>query len=160
MGTLIAVYSERKKRFFPCATKIPLSTDGVRRVLASPLRYCLGSNYFYIPAGDGIFSSNDRYSWVRDREYHNFEALNNALEEFGKEGLGDVRIGDTYIKRQREKHGRFESVESFISEEFFKKINANPDVLSQVGKDDFESLCAEVFARRGFEVDLFRGSSD
>ena len=36
----------------------------------------------------------------------------------------------------------------------------NTEVLSGVSRDDFESLCAEIFVRRGFDVDVFRKTKD
>jgi restriction endonuclease Mrr len=35
-----------------------------------------------------------------------------------------------------------------------------PEALPSVSHADFESLCAELFARRGFKVDLFRQTGD
>jgi HJR/Mrr/RecB family endonuclease len=158
MGTLIAVFCENKKRFFKCS-KRELKIEGVRRVLASRYRYCMGANYFYIPLQQEGLEETDRLCWVRDREYFSHYALNEAYAK-GEFSWADVRMGDTYTKRQRELDGKFVEVESFISRELYEGLQENPEALPSVSKNDFEGLCAEIFVRRGFEVDLFRSTKD
>ena len=69
-------------------------------------------------------------------------------------------MGNTYIKRHREEGGRFVEVEAFVNKSLFTGLQDNPETLPSVSKSDFEALCAEIFTRRGFEVDLFRGTKD
>ncbi len=159
MGTLICVFSETKKRFFRC-WKYELKSDGLRRVLGSRLRYCIGDKYIYAPLEqEGLDPENDRLCWVRDREYYDFNSLNEAYAS-GEISSADVRMGNQYLKRRKEENGRIIEVESFVSDELFNGLANNPETLPSVSKDEFESLCAEIFFRRGFEVDLFRASQD
>jgi HJR/Mrr/RecB family endonuclease len=159
VGTLVAVYCENKKRFFPCAQKVQLKTEGVRRVLASRYRYCLGADYFYVPSQHPDLEESDRLCWVRDRSVFDFDRLNEIAQR-GELEEHDVRIGDTYVLRRREVGGKFIEVDTFVPDTLFDEISKNPDALSLVTPGDFENLCAEVFVRRGFEVDLFRKSKD
>ena len=160
MGTVVAVYSEKRRRFFYCGGKFELLPDGMRRLLASPYRYCIGGNYFYSPAADDDLSETDRLCWVRDREFMGVEALNDAIAS-GEDLSGlDVQIGNTYTKRRHEIDGKFLEVEQFVSEELYEKLRKNPEALPNVSKTDFEALCAELFVRKGFEVDLFRPTND
>lgn len=159
MGTMLAIFCENKGRFFTCANKVELNPESVRRVRASRYRYCLGANYFYIPAEQEGLSETDRVCWVRDREVYSLDALNEAYAS-GALSLADVRIGNNYTKRHQEVEGKFVAVENFVGRELYETLHKNPDALPSVSKEDFEALCAEIFVRRGFEVDLFRKSKD
>jgi hypothetical protein len=156
MGTMVAVFCENKQRFFRCS-KVPLPPDQLRRTLGSRYRYCVGANYFYIPLEQDGLEPGDRLCWVRDREYYSIEALDRAYAT-GEIGDAEVYVGNSYLKRRKEEDGKFVEVESFISKELFEGLQQNPEVLATLAKDDFESLCAELFVKRGFEVDLFRRS--
>lgn len=158
MGTLLAVFAENKGRFFGC-WKTPLATDDLRRVRASRYRYCIGDVYFYVPLEQECLEPTDRLCWVRDRDFHSLEALNDAYAT-GELQFGDVRMGNIYTKRHREADGRIVQVDTFVSQSLFTSLCDNPEALPSISKSDFESLCAEIFVRRGFEVDLFRGTKD
>lgn len=159
MATLIAVFSETKRRFFAC-TKLKINDiDRLRQLRASEYRYCVGDKYPYAPLEQEDLEGSKRLCWVRDRDFLDMERLQSAYEA-GELDAADVRMGNTYSKRRREVEGRFIEVERFISKKLYEGIASNPEVLSNLSKDDFESLCAEVFIRRGFEVDLFRKSQD
>lgn len=131
----------------------------MRRLLASPLRYCIGGDYFYQPALHGDLTEADRFCWVRDKEFIGVDALNEIIKDGDLSDL-DVRVGNTYTKRRREIDGKFIEVENFVSEELYNNLKENPEALPSVSKSDFENLCAEIFVKRGFEVDLFRPSGD
>ncbi|MER9065992.1 restriction endonuclease [Mesorhizobium sp. M0902] len=156
---MLAIFCENKQRFFKCANKVELKPDGVRRIRASSYRYCLGANFFYIPAEQDGLEEGDRVCWVRDRELYSLEALNKAYAS-GDIHFSDVRIGNTYTKRNQESDGKFVEVERFIGQELYEQLQKNPEALPNVSKGDFEGLCAELFVRRGFEVDLFRETKD
>lgn len=159
MGTMICVFSENKEKFFQCV-KYELKPDGLRRVLASRLRYCIGDKYFYAPIEqDGLDIERDRLCWVRDRELYSLEALDRAYR-IGELTTADVRISSQYLKRRKEEDGRFVEVENFVSKELYNGLIENPETFPSLSKDDFEGLCAEIYAKRGFEVDLFRSSQD
>jgi hypothetical protein len=169
MGTLVATYSERDARFFPLAGKYELKPDAVRRVRATPLRYCLGANMLYV-AADGAAAQGGRLCWARIP----FDITHDHRFDFGDhfEGEGDLVVGvpaleaagvllpDRYIRRWREENGRFVPVPEFCSQALLNALAENPEALPGVSPSDFEALCAELFVRRGFEVDLFRGSRD
>jgi Restriction endonuclease len=169
MGTLVATYSERDDRFYKIGQKIELKPDGVRRLRASPLRYCLGANYIYL-ARDQEAAMSGRLCWARIPTH----LTGDYKFDFGDEhegrgepvsGIKDlenagVMIGDRYSRRWREENGSFVPVPEFCSQELLDALAENPEALPAVSHENFESLCAEVFARRGFKVDLFRGSSD
>jgi restriction endonuclease Mrr len=69
-------------------------------------------------------------------------------------------LGDRYIRRFKENDGKFVPVDEFVSQELIDHLAKNPEALPSVSHHEFEMLCAEIFARRGFKVDLFRGSGD
>ncbi|WP_181164975.1 restriction endonuclease [Mesorhizobium sp. B2-9-1] len=77
-----------------------------------------------------------------------------ALEEAG------IMIGDRYLRRLKEENGQFVPVQEFCSQQLIDALAENPEALPSVSSDDFEQLCAEIFARRGFKVDLFRRTGD
>lgn len=158
MGTLLAVFSENRQQFFGCA-KLPLDLEGLRRVRASRFRYCIGDVYFYAPLDGQGLAESDRLCWVRDRSYLDFSKLNEAYSN-GDFDWADVRMGNVYTKRHKEIDGKFVEVEAFVSRELYEGLRDNPEALPRISKSDFEGLCAEIFVRRGFEVDLFRGTKD
>lgn len=158
MGTLVAVFAENKGRFFACH-KIGLGVESARRVRASRYRYCLGADQFYIPLQQEGLDERDRLCWVRDREYFSLEALNAAYDA-GELHFGDVRIGNTYLRRHKEVDGIFTPVQQFVGRELYEALQENPEALPSVSKSEFEGLCAELFVKRGFEVDLFRSVKD
>ncbi|PIS99746.1 hypothetical protein TSA1_02425 [Bradyrhizobium nitroreducens] len=166
MGTHLAVYSEKNRSFLPVVTKLPLKPEGVRRVLGSPLRYCLGAEFLYLP--EHVDQAGElKLCWARiGATAIPHVKMTRSLHEIGEydlqslEKLDDVRTGDRYIKRQKEKNGRFVPVDEFCSQSLIDGIARNPDVLGSVSRADFENLCAELFVRRGFKVDLFRPSKD
>lgn len=168
MGTLVATYSESERRFFPVAGKFELKPEGVRRILASPLRYCLGANYLYLPAMEEDLAARAKLCWARirganvyfDEQVFDGAAKASAVFEFSDMEGHDIRIGDRYLKRQREQDGRFVAVDAFCSQTLLDALAKNPEALPTVSHVDFEGLCAEIFARRGFQVDLFRATAD
>lgn len=168
MGTLVANYSETHGCFIQSGGKIELDADGVRRVLASPLRYCLGQNYLYVPGPDA--GERDRLCWARIRmgEIDDIEIrfLNDEPQTTSSaptlaelEAAG-VRVGNRYTKRQIETKTGFVPVEAFCSQTLIDSLAENPEALPGVSHEEFEKLCAEIFVRRGFKVDLFRPSKD
>jgi hypothetical protein len=159
MPILNALFCENKRRFFG-TIKQELDIKTLRRVRASRFRYCVAHTTFYAPVVQpGLDDATDRLCWVRSRDYMSNWELGEALES-GELNFADVDIGNDYIKRSREHDGAFDEVETFVSQELYNGLVQNPEALATVSKDDFEGLCAELFVRRGFEVDLFRSSVD
>ena len=170
MGAIVATYSEREGHFFRVAQKIQLKPDGVRRVLATQLRYCLQGNYLYVPRDMGA-SQTAKLCWARIHSsiltYGRFDFGDGDFEGFGDivSGLSNIEeagvgLGYRYIKRQRETCDGFVPLPEFCSQALIDALAVNPEALPSVSPNDFESLCAELFARRGFEVDLFRACRD
>lgn len=136
--------------------------------MQSNLRYCLQNNTLYLPEDQKILEQKHRLCWGRARvEY--FEE-HPWLTDFDKSldfnpldyhmpytGIG---FGAMYSKRHKEtKEGRVPVV-SFVSQTIIDSIHRNPEALEDLSKNDFESLMAEIFVRKGFDVDLYRGSKD
>lgn len=171
MGTLVCCFSEKLDRFVPCS-KMKLTRDGQRKLLMTPFRYCLGGEYIYAPLeGEGI-DERARLCWARVKSHIDLDQLN-ADYHAGNvptstdyyawvNSLGCVMVstGNDYLKRTRETKDGFVNVDSFIAGSLLKVLNNNPEALPDVSKDNFESLCAELFYRQGFEVDLFRSNKD
>ena len=143
MGTIVALYTEVQKRFIRLGGKFELSPEGVRHALSTRMRYCLGGNVLYVPASNSDDVLKLRLAWARispeieiDPVYWT-DPIGEPIE-LSKLDPRDVRVGNRYTKRQLEDGGKFVAVSS----------------------SDFEGLCAELFVRRGFKVDLFRKSKD
>lgn len=51
-------------------------------------------------------------------------------------------------------------MQELISQSVIDAVAEDPDVLLDLSKRDFERLMAELFARMGFDVDLYRASKD
>jgi hypothetical protein len=145
-----------------------LTVEGTRKVMMGSLRYCLQGNMLYLPKDESIISDKHRLCWGRIR----FEELDDMpwLGEFDKEVPEDplahhrqftgIGFGVMYSRRHREGQDGRMPVSEFVAESLVGAIVDNPEALLKLSKTDFEALVAELFARRGFEVDLFRPSKD
>ena len=65
-----------------------------------------------------------------------------------------------YSKRHREADVGRIAVREFISQSIIDQIANNPEALQDLEKTQFEQLMAELFARMGYHVDLYRSSKD
>ncbi len=65
MGTVLAIYSEADRRFFRIATKLRLSPDNVRRTRATPFRYCLDGNDYFVVEDESAISQASHMCWAR-----------------------------------------------------------------------------------------------
>ncbi|MBE2285994.1 MAG: restriction endonuclease [Prosthecobacter sp.] len=167
MGKVIATFSEKANRFFPLYTKVELTLQERRRLLGSPLRYCVGGNYIYYPAKHPDLDSVSQLCWARiypDAAYalpaELFDPQPPDFNIFEFCASEDCSVGDRYLKRQKETPNGMVDVSQFCGQELFDAVSQNQEVLYDLKKDDFEALCAEIFARRGFKVDLFRSTKD
>ena len=145
-----------------------LNVEGTRKVMAGSLRYCLQNNMLYLPKDQSVLERKHRLCWGRVR----VEELDELpwLAEFDKEVPADplafhqpftgIGFGVMYSQRHREDADGRQPVSQFVAESLVKAVADNPETLLTVSKTDFEGLVAELFARRGFEVDLFRPSKD
>ena len=172
MGTLICCFSETLDRFVPAFDKLKLDVENQRRVLMSSYRYCLGGDYFYVPAdGEGV-TPEARLCWARVKSHMSLDRLNadyaaglvptstDYHAPWNTFGQILVVTGNDYLKRRRETKEGFVEVPAFVSETLLEELDENQEALPSVSKDDFEALCAELFFRRGFGVDLFRSTKD
>jgi hypothetical protein len=170
MGAVFCIINESQRRFIEFGRMCTLSLEGTRLYQASPLRYCLRGDTLYLPKGispeDITFSQ--RFSWARvrpDSLYNlNFafafeEPLPTGITFEFLEEVG-FELGSRYVRRHREIDGKRTAVSTFCSATLVKGIRDNPEVISQLGKEHFEALCAELFVSRGFEVDLYRKTKD
>ena len=145
-----------------------LNVEGTRKAMQGKLRYCLQGNTLYLPEDQNIIEAGHRLCWGRAR----FEEIeeHSWLKEFEKPldenplqfhmPFTGVGFGVMYSKRHQETDGSRIPVKSFISQSIIYSIAENPEVLEDITKRDFEALMAELFARKGFDVDLYRGTKD
>ncbi len=169
MGSIAALFSETENRFIRISRKLELKLMERRRLLGTSLRYCIGGEFLYLPNIDVLPKSFNQLCWTRFDSISGMELGVNigetlpssfSIHDFVRDGGGGVSIGDRYIKRRVEKKNGMVDVESFCARELLKSVSANPEVIKGVNKTDFESLCAEIFVKRGFKVDLFRPTKD
>ncbi len=166
MGTVVAAYSESRNRFFSIKEKSKLTLQGRRKLLGSSLRYCIGGEYVYIPAAHPELPDLPQLCWARIHSTAAMELpeigdlLPDNFDIFSFVKDGGCRIGDRYIKRRREETTGMVDVSEFCAAELLRSVLANPEAMTQLGKTDFEAICAEIFVSRGFKVDLFRPTKD
>ena len=165
MGTVRAIFNETTKTLIELGGIYSLTIKDLRKIQCSNLRYCLQDNKLYLPA----FRENinkDRFAWVRIdpldfEEYPDYFAFDKPVKfdliELIKKG---AKAGTIYSKRHKEISEKRIAVTNFIGNLLYDKIASNANELRTASKNDFESIAAEVFARKGFEVDLFRPSKD
>lgn len=168
MGAVRFIYDETINQLKHCALARELNLEGTRKIMQGHLRYCLQGNTLYLPQDESIVKNKHRICWgrIRSEEFEEhpwIETFDTPLDinplNFHRPFTG-IGFGILYSKRHREtKNGRI-PVNSFISESIIDAIGKNPDSLEDITKDDFESLMAELFASKGFDVDLYRGSKD
>lgn len=165
MGAIRMIYDETTNSLAQLGWWGRLKTEGVRKFSLGRHRYCLQGDVLYLPEDEDLLKSDHRLAWLRvrvDDEDLSWAATRNEplpfnpLTEF-RPGLG---LGSMYSLRHFETENGRRPVREFCSDALVDAISANPDVLDDLSKGDFERLAAELFARMGFEVDLFRESKD
>ena len=168
MGTIITVYSESLRTFFRIAGKQELTLQERRRLLGSPLRYCIGGDYLYLPAKNPDLPTLSQLCWARipsvSLDEFDFQLdIGTQLPEnvtFDTLEDGGILIADRYVKRQKEVDGHIQKVDEFCAQTLLDLIADDPEQISALSKTQFEEICAEMFARKGFKVDLFRACKD
>jgi len=168
MGTVVAVYSESQRTFFQLGAKLTISMEERRRLLGSPMRYCIGGNYIYLPAENPSLPPLAQLCWARIRSESIYEfdfhlAIGAQLPESCTLDVleeGGIRLADRYVKRQREVDVHLQKVDEFCAESLIELIASDTTQIASLTKTEFEEICAEMFARKGFKVDLFRASKD
>jgi len=168
MGAVRFIYDETTNSLKRLGWWGELNLKGTREAMESGLRYCLQNNMLYLPDDESIVKAKHRLCWGRARveefEDHPWLAdFDIPLEvnplDFHMPFTG-IGFGVMYSKRHREtEEGRI-PVKSFISQSIIDKVAENAEVLEDISKNDFEALMAELFARMGFDIYLYRGSKD
>ncbi|HEY1718820.1 MAG TPA: restriction endonuclease [Verrucomicrobiae bacterium] len=168
MGSIVALYSEADRTFYRLAAKPQIDINERRRLRGTDLRYCIGGDYIYLPAEQSNLPPLRQLCWARihssvaqDFPFHFDIGVQLpdfcTLDYLQNEG---VYLGDRYIRRHRESDGRLVAVDSFCAQSLLDALSDNPEVLAAATKKEFEELCAELFARKGFKVDLLRTVKD
>jgi hypothetical protein len=175
MGAVRLIYDETIKQMKRVGWWGELSLEGTRKIMQGSLRYCLQGNVLYLPEDQSLVDSKHRLCWgrIRSEELYELDWLYDLEAEeiiydtplfvnpldFHKPFTG-IGFGVMYSKRYREaEEGRI-PVKEFISQSIIDRIAKNPEVLQDLSKTQFEELMAELFARMGFHIDLYRASKD
>lgn len=170
MSTIVAVYSEAERTFFTIGAKPHIDINERRRLRGTELRYCIGGDYVYLPAERNNLPPLRQLCWARIDSVTAQELESEFGFDIGQQ-LPDfctldylqkagVSIGSRYLMRHRESNGRLVAVASFCAQSLLDTLSESPELLGAVKKIEFEELCAELFARKGFKVDLHRGVKD
>jgi hypothetical protein len=164
-----------------------LTLEGARKKARSKWRYCLQGNTFYLPVDTTVLTGEHRICWgrIRHEEFMEYPWIGIA-RKFGVDpealAYGEVEdlppgfpfdvelefdpllehrgFGTLYSARHVEEDGERRPTAAFISQGIIDAVAQNPDALEDLSKQDFERLMAELFARMGFDVDLYRLSHD
>ncbi len=165
MGAIRMIYDETTNSLAQLGWWGRLSVEGTRKFSMGRHRYCLQGDVLYLPEDEALLNSDHRLAWLRvrveDQDISWVKTRNeplpfNPLTEF----RSDIGLGSMYSLRHAEEQGGRRPVKEFCSEALLAAVSSNPEVLDDLSKTDFERLAAELFARMGFEVDLFRESKD
>lgn len=170
MGSLRLIYDETTREFKKVNWWGELNVKGTRKAMQGPLRYCLQGNKLFLPEDHRIIEKKHRICWgrIRMEEFEEYDWLKDFA--FDKTISVDpldyhmpftgIGFGVLYSQRHAEENERRIPVKEFIGQEIIDAIAKNPEALLDISKSDFERLMAELFARMGFHVDLYRTSKD
>lgn len=168
MGAVRLIYDESTRQFKRLGWWGELKLEGVRKIVAGSLRYCLQNNTLYLPEDQSVIEQRHRLCWGRIR----VEEIEEKpwLGEFDCEVPEDplqyhqpftgTGFGIAYSRRHMEVENSRIPVSEFIAQALIDNIAENPEALLSVSKREFELLIAELFVRKGFDVDLFRVTKD
>jgi len=170
MGALRLIYDETTRQFKEVGWWGDLNLKGTRNVMQGPFRYCLQENTLYLPKDETVIKEKHRLCWGRirieeleDQEWLHEFAFDKVLTvdplEYHMPFTG-IGFGLVYSKRHMEDGDKRIAVKQFVGQEIIDAIAKNPEVLQDITRNDFERLMAEIFARMGFHVDLYRASKD
>jgi restriction endonuclease Mrr len=175
VGAVRLIYDETTNQLKRLGWWGELDIEGTRKMMQSQSRYCLQGNVLYLPQDDSLIDFKHRLCWGRIRSEEFFVhdwVYNQETEEvnfdvtlqvnpldFHKPVTG-IGFGAVYSKRHRETEEGRVPVKQFISQSIIDEIADNPEVLLDLTKTEFEELMAELFARMGFDIDLYRSTKD
>lgn len=169
MGAVRLIFDETLRQMKQLGWWGMLPLEQTRKTMAGPLRYCLQGNMLYLPKDQSVIKACHRLCWGRirvDEELCDMPWLATFDTELPENPLalhssfGGIGFGVMYSQRHRETPEGRVPVGQFIAESLINAVADNPEALLALSKSDFEALTAELFARRGFEVDLLRSSKD
>ena len=166
MGSIRMIYDETSNQLKKLGSCRQLSLEETREMMSRRLRYCLQDNFLYLPKDQSALEQSHRLSWIRARVDDFYE--NPWMQYFNEQFPLDIHavkdlgldLGTHYCKRHLELDGKRQSVTEFCGQSIIDEIVANPEALEDVSKRDFETLMAELFARMGYDVELYRGTKD
>ena len=160
------IYDETSNQLKQLGLCRPLTLEETRDVMSKRLRYCLQDNFLYLPKDQSVIEQSHRLSWIRARvdDFYEKPWLQNfneqlPLDVYEVKDLG-LDLGIHYCKRHLELDGKRRGVTEFCGQKIINKIAGDPEALEDVSKRDFETLMAELFARMGYDVELYRGTKD
>lgn len=176
MGAVRLIYDETIRQFKRLGWWGSLNTQGTREIMQGRLRYCLQDNILYLPEDQNIINEGHKICWgrIRFEEFEEEPWLSELAEDAGdifdkpievdpldyhKQFTG-IGFGVMYSKRHRETPAGRIAVSSFVSQALIDQLAEHPEAMEDVSKEDFESLVAELYARMGCDVDLYRKSKD
>lgn len=168
MGAVRLIYDETLRQMKKVGWIGELSVKETRRIAAGHLRYCLQGNTMYLPEDESLIEAKHRLCWgrIRVEEFDDLPWLAEFDRELPEDPLAyhrpfmGIGFGVMYSRRHRETEDGRVRVSTFVAQSVIDAIAENGDALLGLSKSDFEALTAELFARMGFDVDLFRGSKD
>lgn len=168
MGAIRLIYDETLRQMKKVGRIGELKLEASRRIAASSLRYCLQGNTLYLPEDESLVADGHRLCWgrIRVEELDEFPWLAEFDQEVPEDPLAyhrpftGIGFGVMYSRRHRETEKGRVPVSAFVAQSLIDAIASDGYALLDLSKTDFEALTAELFARMGFEVDLFRGSKD
>jgi hypothetical protein len=114
------------------------------------------------------YAYSKRFCWARlrinvlyDLDFH-FDFKTRIPDDYSLERLNESGVGlvQGISKDIKKLMGSRISVSKFCSATLIDGIRSNLEAISNLSKEDFEALCAELFVARGFEVDLYRSTKD
>lgn len=169
MSRIRVIYDESTQQMKHLGWWGALKTSATRKIMSGNLRYYLHDNVLFLPEDESILTDKHRLCWgiFREEELLDYPWLVEYDQPTPENPLAlqlpffsNIGFGVQYSRRHQEmKKGRV-SVSAFVAQHLIDEIAENPDVLLLVSKSEFEALVAELFARRGFEVDLLRPNKD
>jgi hypothetical protein len=173
MGSLRLIYDETLRQFKKLGWWGELNLEGTRKFMQNRWRYCLQGNTLYLPEDQTLMTENHRLCWgrIRMEEFEDEPWLRELGDsvfdkhitvdplDYHKQFTG-IGFGACYSKRHSEETDGRKPMRELISQSIIDSVARDPDVLLDLSKRDFEKLMAELFARMGFEVDLYRASKD
>jgi hypothetical protein len=170
MANIRAIYDETEHCLREIGFQHECDISQTRKISSNQVRYCLQNNILYWPKNENLFKQGHRLTWFRARDKEIMEELHpwvftlNEKIPVSKKEIFECSdffgSGLTYSRRALETGDGRLQVESLCAQALIDEVAKDPDVIEKISSRDFECLTAELYARMGFEVELFRTSKD